>query len=334
LRDPDGNIWGDALLLQLHNDSQQELQQMVGQLQSVQAARVPSIFGTAYMHDWEWATADAGSGVPYKMGIEHPSGVVVTQPWESALLDNSDDVSESTGSFYSQPWEAWYASNQDKPVPVRLPLGFSKTTALYYDKEPAIPTTKEELMGSDPSWRNRSGCTYAYWRDENLSNHIHLYPMPTNPDWYDIDGPADYGAYVTEAEATVVVIDPEALTVEGPGDYGIVVDSVDLDGAVLAVFDILPSDLAAEDDESSLPVWMHRYIEFGTLERAYTANTDGQIESLRNYWAMRKEVALKAMQGWLSSRLKDRVFRLQTRGVPPRGTRGRPRLPDSYPAQW
>jgi hypothetical protein len=64
------------------------------------------------------------------------------------------------------------------------------------------------------------------------------------------------------------------------------------------------------------------------------ANTDGRIPSLSEYWGWRKELAYKIVKMFRWKKLVDRDYRLQTKGVPARGVRRRPKLPDTYPAMY
>lgn len=116
------------------------------------------------------------------------------------------------------------------------------------------------------------------------------------------------------------------------GEYGIVTDVIDIDNNVLLIYSVVPEDMVDETSESPFPDFMQKYVEYQTLRDAYAADTDGQIESLRNYWQTRADVGLKAIQRFMSKRNDDRDYRLRTKGVPGFRTRRDPRLPDHYPA--
>ena len=62
LRDPDGLIWSDALLLRLYNSEQEQLHQTVGLLDQARIVRTPPMFDFAISHDWENVSATEGVG--------------------------------------------------------------------------------------------------------------------------------------------------------------------------------------------------------------------------------------------------------------------------------
>jgi hypothetical protein len=117
-------------------------------------------------------------------------------------------------------------------------------------------------------------------------------------------------------------------------EYGITLDEIEADDNVLFVFSKTPTAVSAATDESDFPSYLQKYVEHGTLERAFAVDNDGQIQSLRDYWAMRRELGLKAIQRFMSLRKQDRDYRLTTKGAPGFRTRRQPRLPDSYPATF
>lgn len=118
------------------------------------------------------------------------------------------------------------------------------------------------------------------------------------------------------------------------GEYGIATDVIEADNNVLFVFSKTPTDIADTTDESDWPDFLQKYAEYGALEALYAADTDGQIQSLRDYWKLRKETGIKAIERFKSLRNQDRDYRMVTRGVPSARTRREPRLPDHYPAVY
>ena len=115
------------------------------------------------------------------------------------------------------------------------------------------------------------------------------------------------------------------------GDTGLVTDILEPEGALFCVFEPVPTELVDAADEPDFPGWLVKYVEHGTLERAYGADTDGFIPSLRDYWKMRKTIGLKMLERFKVSKLRDRDFRLRPE---PAGPRSRLRLPEGYPAVY
>ena len=405
LRDPDGNIWSDAMLLRLYNNAQQDVAREYGKIEGVDVIRIPPIFQGAYLYDWEWRYSSPLEGWTHQaLSLWDQGGYVFSSRWEPEELTRGSSNTPAFGDNYTQPWEAWMvlsASPATSP-PVWFPEGFDKTIGLYWDKDPLIPTTKKELMQDDRTWRTRSGSPQMYYRSESLENYHFIYPFPSTVDWDDIVqqittvsyvGTFDwedtyYGCdfittedstneqwymhpwelnYVGDPESGIVSrvstdlfhdagIEPDspygiALFDSGAdetSDFGIIIDEdgsavdsdvgagtdiIDAAGQLLLISQKTALDLASEDDESLLPSYIQKYVEYGALELAYRANTDGRIPSLAEYWGWRKEIAYKAIFMFKNKRRMDRTYCFRTHDISARSVRRRPRLPDTYPAQ-
>jgi len=115
-------------------------------------------------------------------------------------------------------------------------------------------------------------------------------------------------------------------------DEGIAVDIVDAENNILLIYDAMAREMQDESDESDYPEFMQKYLECGTLERAYSANTDGRIGSLRDYWGYRYQIGIMMLKKHMHKRKSDRNYRLTTSRTPPNRNFRHPRLPDAYPA--
>lgn len=115
-------------------------------------------------------------------------------------------------------------------------------------------------------------------------------------------------------------------------DEGIAVDIVEAENNLLLIYDAMARDIQDESDQSDFPEFMQKYLECGTLERAYSANTDGRIGSLRDYWGYRYQIGITMMKRYMIKRKSDRNYRLTTSTRPPNRNYRHPRLPDTYPA--
>jgi hypothetical protein len=116
-------------------------------------------------------------------------------------------------------------------------------------------------------------------------------------------------------------------------DTGLATDNIGTEGQLFLVYDYLPTDVEDySDDITDWPPYMFKTIISGVLERAYGANTDGCIPSLRDFWKMRKEIGIKAINIFRRLRSRDRDYRL---GGSERFDRqsSHPRLPSHFPAQ-
>lgn len=115
-------------------------------------------------------------------------------------------------------------------------------------------------------------------------------------------------------------------------EVGGAIDAVDDQNQFLVIYRATPVDIEGADEESRFPEWVQKTIECGVLERAYAAHTDGRIESLRGYWAMRYRHGLTVMQRWTQNRQADRQYRLVTQNGRQRRSERHARLPDEFPA--
>ena len=116
-------------------------------------------------------------------------------------------------------------------------------------------------------------------------------------------------------------------------DTGFITATIDAAGAVLMIYERLAYDVESDtdtwDDELDLPEFILHYIEAATLERAFSADTDGFIPSLRDFWKLRKEIGINAMKTYKRNRSKNRDYVIGS-GGPARGG-SKLRLPSTYP---
>jgi hypothetical protein len=131
-------------------------------------------------------------------------------------------------------------------------------------------------------------------------------------------------------EGTVLSFWPSVTNEYDTGDSN---DLIGTEGQLFLVYDYLPADV--EDYAETITDWppyLFKAIISGTLERAYSANTDGFIPSLRDFWRMRKEYCIRAITMLKRGKLKDRDFRLGG-AEQYKGQSSHPRLPSHFPRQ-
>lgn len=115
-------------------------------------------------------------------------------------------------------------------------------------------------------------------------------------------------------------------------DAGAAIDVLEAEDDFFLVYDAEPTEIQDDSDESDLPVFLRKYIEYGVLERAYGSLTDGKIGSLKDYWGMRYKIGIETIKMYVLKKKTDRNYRLMTSGVPVRRTVRHPSLPSTYPA--
>lgn len=311
LRDPDANIWEDTFLLRLFNDEQNDLQNVVGQIEDVRVVMIPSKMLSCYQWDWEWPYNDHADGETFQPGYYDDSNLYLcTNIWETEHLASLTPTTSSLGEFYTQPWEVWYISTPCEPPPVPFPVGFYRAKFVAWDRKPVEPSTLREVQDRDRTWKTRTGDPLYYYRDEEISNLHYLYPLPSSITWTDQDNQD---------------ADPDDST------YGST--TLDVDDNLIVVFDKTATDLALDSDESAFASFLQKYIEYGTISRAYGSNTDGRITSLAEYWDLRKQTGIRAIRRYLSLRRSDRNYQLNGGGRVIRSTQ-HPRLPSTYPRTY
>jgi len=310
LRDPDSNIWDDAFLLRLFNDEQNDLQTQIGHIEDVRVVMIPPKMQSCYFFDWEWPYNDSDDGEVFQPGnYDDSNQYVCLNIWEIEHLASLTPTSSSLGEFYTQPWEVWYIDLPAEPPPVPFPVGFFRAKFVAWDRKPIEPTTRREMQNRDRTWKTRQGDPYFYYRDEQISNRHYLYPLPSSISWTDQDN--------EDAD---------------PDEAAYASTSLDVDDNLIVVFDKNATDLSADTDSSAFATFLHKYIEYGVISRAYGANTDGRIRSLADYWELRKQTGLKAIRIYQSNRRVDRDYQLVIRGARPIRSSRHPRLPSTYPS--
>ena len=108
-------------------------------------------------------------------------------------------------------------------------------------------------------------------------------------------------------------------------------DAINPENNLVVFFVKRATDIEQGFDESLLPEFLQRYCEYGAISRAYKANTDGRIQSLADYWDLRKKAGLVAVKRFMVKRAADRDYRLESARMNSASQRRYPRLPDEYP---
>lgn len=319
LRDPNGDIWSSLDLQTYFNDAQVEIAQKTNILVRVEAHYYPPRYDYSYTYDWEKGYIEGDS---YQMGqINQASGDWITYPWEANYYLDTQ-LTQDDGYRFMYPWEAHYVAAPADPPGVLLHAQFDKMRYIAYDRQKIEPIDEKYLQNTDRFYRTRSGAVTNYWQPDDYSNLFYLYPRPSSTNVQEPD--------ITDTFDDAGGSNPSAEAWLDEGDYGLVTDVVNTEGALFMVYSAQPVDIVETTDESEFPAFMVKYIEYATLERAYGADTDGFIPSLRDYWKTRKEIGLKALAKFQRLTLGDRDYRLG--GQPQTAASKRLRLPDGYPA--
>lgn len=335
LRDPQGNIWSDDVIIALWNETQRHLSMMRGLLEDVRVLGAPPRYHASYMFDWEYAYTGELDPV-HKMYRDQGGFYVTTSRFEHQVHQGITSDAPDVEEMVSHPWEAWHASPGGL-VEWPLPTDFFQAKGVYYDEWPIDYTPLRRILDNDPSWKTREGTPQAYTRVDVASNTITLYPRPdtvADDDLIHTGENAEFGL-VADIEDDTFLSELGVITARTETflsqEEGVAVSVLDVTDNLLLIYDVMPLDVETPGDDLQWPDWMLKYIRYGVLGRAYKANTDGRIPSLAGYWDRRYDLGLRALQRFASVSKEDRDYQLRTQGVSARVIRRHPRLPDTYP---
>jgi hypothetical protein len=328
LRDPDSLIWDDNFLLNLFNDVQEEIQNRTHFLENLQALRIPQLFQFSYLYDWEWPFLPGGQSQFYQAFYQHQQANHVYQNnWEIQQVWQTNVDVESDGAHTTQQWELFYDDPGDQ-LKIRFPNDHRETKFIAYDRKPITQRYLREIQSRDSSYRTHEGVPLYYYVDE-LDNSLTLYPRPTQANWIDGNGVAQFGDEDTVNSEAGTILRRYDTTLSQDG--GIAVDIIDAEYNVFLVYEQNTADLTSINDSSPFPVYLRKYIEYGVLAKAYGANTDGRIRSLAEYWENRFEIGIKAIKKLQTKRFADRQYFMKTKGAYSYSKPSHPRLPSTYP---
>ena len=313
LRDPDGDIWTNDDLLLYWNDALLEMAQKTHILEKVMCLRWPPEYNHVICFDWEEEFCEGD--ILHFGELWQVRNVIVCYPWETGYyLDSLDAAGENY--VITHPWELYHV-NAGHVVYLDLHNQTYRIKMMAYDQDIIAPRTQTEIAHEDRWYKTATGSPRYYWQRDEYTNQIALFPRPTAVSQQETD-------YTDLLGDTGGALDNFGWL--DTGDTGIKVDIIDQEDALLCVFEPIPNT-ATFTSENEFPPWLIKYVEYATLERAYGADTDGFIPSLRDYWAYRKEVGLQAIKRYKTARLKDRVFVMRPQR---RIAKSSPKLPYGY----
>jgi hypothetical protein len=115
-------------------------------------------------------------------------------------------------------------------------------------------------------------------------------------------------------------------------ETGFSTDILDDDGNVILIYSGIGRDVSLDADESNLPKFLRKYIEYGVLEQCYGSNNDGRIQSLAEYWRYRYLTGIQMIKKFMIVRKQDRNYRMISSDRATNRNQRHPRLPSNYPA--
>jgi hypothetical protein len=323
LRDPDGNIWPYDDLLTYWNDAQREIALKAGMNERAESFPYPPEWTWSIAFPWEYAYSD---GDRYQCLLNWDGeDATVCYPWEASYW--TDTVAPADDGYrFVHPWEGFLAGPADY-IPFPLHFDLHNIKYLAYDEGGLEPMDRKDISLNDSHYRTASGDPAGYWMPDSESRQAVLYPRPTSFDW-------DDGGLLQEPTETfddAGGINTWSTDTTDEADAGVIVDAIPTENTVFILYQAVPRDVESMQDEIDIPPYLVKYVRYACLERAYGADTDGFIPSLRDYWKTRKEIGIRAIKKLEVLKRSDRDYRLGGGGRPA-GSR-HPRLPGEYPRQ-
>jgi len=328
LRDPDGNIWSDGLLMDLWNEVSADLQNRTNLLEDIASISVPPRYQQSYTHDWEVQFIASGE-TAYRCFRNQGNSYSFTSRFEAQIYAGIGSDGSDEGRAFTHPWEAWVKTDVGAEVPFPLPNSFHRMKWISYDKDPLSITTRRRVQDTGSSWVLSTGTPQVYYHMDEFENQIVLWPRPTTADWQDVTGSGmlTHISGDTNAVDTGTIIRRTGTFLSA--DRGIAVNAIESADNVLISFDVSPTEVTSQGSAIDWPPFLTKYVRYGVLQRAYAANTDGRIPSLGAYWKDRYLLGIQVLKQFRARRYQ-RIRRL---GPTIRLRRSmRPRLPDTYPA--
>jgi len=178
LRDPDGNIWSDQLLRHYWNDVQRDvLRKLPELLCRWESQPFPQfIMHQSYFQDWEYrytrTTAENYAALEYWQ----EGRMVIAYPWE-ASYDETTSIKDD-GYRNTLFWEAGQ-KKCGEPARVFLDRQFHEAQVVTYD-EYTLGAITENEVAVDRFYKTNIGRSIYYYRPDDYSNTLILYPRPTS----------------------------------------------------------------------------------------------------------------------------------------------------------
>lgn len=297
-------------------------------------------------------------------GSATEEGASITFPWESFYITPSEEVIVSLPSdFHSAKFAAWdrkplqhetlrnvqcydssYISRTGEPFCYYFKDEINKDIVLYPRPSTVVFDDPEKLDYQYVytfDWETDhplSGTGEKWTKSGDDIEYVHSWELNNNG----LSDDFSHGMFLFELQNGVALyvsgdaVDDVALLIRIDGhlsiNEGASLDVIDIDDNLFVIYKVVPNEVQQGSDEISFPGFLVKYVEYGVLERAYSANTDGKIVSLADYWRFRYEIGQTMIKTYMNNRRADKVYRLRTETTPPLRSRRHARLPDTYPA--
>ena len=193
LRDPNGSIWSQSLLIDLFNQAQDQFNKDTRILVKIGGVHVPGINDFTISYEWE---NEYTYGSTRRFGEYYDATTYLcTYKWEVAELRGYTPT-DTDGYRTTHAWEIYSTSNavEDWDI-LRFPNDYSESVLVAYNKKQLSRTNETQIMSLDSTYKTRSGEPYVYipiYQDQE--REFALYPRPSSVTFL------DYGEVVPDID--------------------------------------------------------------------------------------------------------------------------------------
>jgi hypothetical protein len=292
--------------------------------------------GIFFTHPWEGLLVTPGDVIPVKFPADFYKTRLLVYDYRPLESLRRDDVIRNDRSRLTRTGTptGYYREDtfDDTFIPYPIPTGWS-----FDDVDDTSPDYVFAHDWEDTDYLSGDGERFTREDDTNTRTHVFTWEadLGAGTDYLRIMFPFEASIESTGLYGMVVYTSSEsAFGVYAAGDYfngdeGITVRVIDGENNLLIIHDALSADIQDNSDESDFPEFLQKYLECGTIARAYSANTDGKIGSMQEYWQMRYQIGQELIRRFMGKRRSDRRYTMS--GGRPRQRPGHPRLPSTYP---
>ena len=340
----DGALWTRADLLESLNDAYRELLTKSQAVRRYTILDVPGRFSSTGTSNWEARYAAGGS---YRKWTWSAIGYECSSMWEVQHLEGVTPL--TSGEGLSQEWERAFRNPSDMHYQFALPRDNERIAAMWYDNRRLTPVTTRQLDALETNWVSMGDYPLAWTTGVGRSRTFEIYEIVTTyGQGYSLPGgphgiPRRFSGVrtYTTAESNLYgiprsVLSPDRQYLATTDPHGRPVTYHTSEGSLLILEVIGPEvpDMQEADTPSLLPARLHKYLTYGTLARAWSAEGEGhqpQLAAICTTIFARGIRVLRSLS-WLTRKDADMSRGMagcgESRKVP------RVRLPHAYQRQW
>jgi len=332
VRDKGGIVFSDSQIIRIWNEMQYRFAADTDILEEEVILPVPALIQMTYTYRWEDEFSGSPSNFLYSFIDDH----TYTQPWEPISLRPITPTIDG-GITSTQSWESFYAEIQNRLVHY-FPSDYITYSFVAYDEKPIDSQDRKKLDSGNEQFMTKTGVYPILYVDDYSSGIFYLYPKVTSV----------YGGKEIDSDYGIIGYDEDG-NINPDSDYGVIIysssDNLNSNYGVVADYNLpannltliysrIPNKVSEDIDESQLPSWCHKYIEYSVLERLFRMETDIQNLMLSKHFGDRYQAGLRLVEEYKSNCRTMRVYRLEQENHKTNYRKRLADLPSHYPSYW